>query len=787
MNFLLELLEAIGLVTAAVERHVSDVGDNADDGSEKTPYRTIAHALTATATERAGKRLVLKLHGTLIESVTLPSHVSLQGAAGPATLTAAATGPAVTIVGTAASPATDVTLSDLVVKGAGAYNGDGGAVLIQFADHVTLERCELRESQAGRGGGLAILSSTAVTVRSCQVHDNTAGTPATSLAGADIGPLDGITLPTGHGNGGGIFVRDSDAEISKCEVFENQAILAGGGIAISNDARAASVVTVLDCEITRNQVPHPPLSALGVKMSIKRADVGDPVRDKFNNAIVAIGGLFSSSSDPDKLVALLHGLNFESGLGGGIAVRNASAIRIAKCHIGVTGAGVEGANRARRGAGISCYIGAYPTIEDNELANNVAGGDGGAIAVDQFDPVLPPGTTSAFGISAIGMVARKPIALNRNRIHDNHALEDGGGVYGSGHVQLAVKGGSVRSNRSAQDGGGLRATYASNLYVEGVTIANNESNVVGTESDAGGGVSARNANVTLQDCELTGNVANHFAGGAVYFASMWEGGIETTLGFPHRVANKHSTFDQMMEAPTAYDFHTRVLRLINCRGSGNTAQGDSGAGGFLYAVRSAEPAAGGGILGGGEAMWVDVEGAKTAIGANASEYTKAGMRKRGNVVIELSGKVAGSPPVPEDRVWIGPEIAAGAIAQPTPATPAPQARALVVMLDTDATHDESRLAWAGTGYSFGSVPSITAVTPATASTAGGTVLTISGAGFEDNMTALVGGAAAPVTSHSASSLVVTCPPGPPGPADVTVTSSSGARVAAAAAVTLVAP
>ena len=783
MNLLLELLEAIGLVTPAVERHVSDVGDDADDGSKKAPYRTIAHALADPAGLPAGQRLVLRLHGTLTESVTLPAHVTLRG---PATLAASGTGPAVKIAGTSASHVTDVALSNLVLKGAGAYTDDGGAVLVSFADQVTLERCEMASSQAGRGGGLAILSSTGVTVRGCQVHDNSAGTPGTTLAGAGVG-LTGITVPTGHGHGGGIFVCDSDAEIRGCDVYENQAILAGGGIAISNDAQPGATVQLIDCQVTCNQVSHPPLGALAAKVSIKRADVGDPVLDKFSGLITAIGGAISSSADVNKLVALLHGLNFESGLGGGISLRNTTASRISKCYVGATRAAVEGANRARRGAGISCYIGAYPTIEDSEIANNVAGIDGGGVGIDQFDPILPPPTTTQFGVSAIPIVVREWVSLNRNRIHDNSALEDGGGVYGSGNVQLAVKGGSVTGNRSGQDGGGMRATYASNLYAEGVTIANNQSNVVGTESDAGGGVSARNAAVTLKDCELTGNVANHFAGGAVYFASMWEGGIDSTLGIPFRVANRHSTFDQMME--TAYGFHTRVLRLINCHGSGNTAQGDSGAGGFLYAVRSAEPASAGGILGGGEPMWVDIEGPGTDIGPNASQYTKSAMRKRGNVVIELSGTFDPATLVPLDRVWVGPDIPTGAIAQSTPSTPVPaQARALVVMLDRDSTHDFSKLTWDGVAYSFGAVPTVTGVTPTTASTAGGTGLTIAGTGLsDDNIAVLLGNTAATINSHTATSISVTSPAGPPGAADLTVISPSGARATLAAAVTLAAP
>ncbi len=717
---------------------------------------------------------MITLQGTLVENVILPSNVSLRG---PATLTAKSDGPAVTI-GSAAAGATrttDVLVQNLVLSGSGAYTGDGGVVLVQAADRVTVQGCELRDSQAGRGGGLALLGSTAVAVRDCKIHDNTAGTPATTLAGAHIRPVTGIALPTSHGNGGGIFTCDTDAEITGCDVLENQAILAGGGIAIANDQRAGAVVLVRDCQITCNQVSHPPFGPLGAAVPIKRADIGDPVSDAFR------GGVVSDASLP-QLVALLHGLNFESGLGGGISIRNANAVTVSGCSIGVTRARVAAGNRARSGGGISCYIGGYPTIENNEIANNVVGGDGGGIAIDQFDPLLPLGTASVFGVNAIPMVPRRTIVVNGNRIHDNMALEDGGGVYCTGNVQLAVKGGVVTRNQSVEDGGGVRATYASNLYMEGVAITNNQCNVDGSGSDAGGGVSSRNSCVTLKDCELSGNVTNNFAGGAVYFAAMWEGGIEG-LVIPSRVANKESTFDAIMAG--AFGFHTRVLRLIDCHGSGNQALGDRGAGGFLYAVRSAD-AGPDRILGGGEPMWVDIEGAKTSIGSNTSMHSANGMRKRGNVVIELSNTRVGATLEPQDRVWIGPEVAT--IAQSTPATPvASQARALVVMVDTDPSHDTSQLTWGGAGYNFGRTPTITAVAPAAASTAGGTALTISVTKFEDGMTVLVGGASAALGAHTATTLTVTSPPGPAGPADVTVISPSGARATRAAAVTLATP
>jgi hypothetical protein len=112
MNLLLELLQAIGLASPAVERHVSATGDNADDGSAKTPYRTIKHAIDANAARPAGQELAITLHGALTESVTVPSNVTLEGVRGAggvagATLTAAATGPAITITGNGAGRVTE--------------------------------------------------------------------------------------------------------------------------------------------------------------------------------------------------------------------------------------------------------------------------------------------------------------------------------------------------------------------------------------------------------------------------------------------------------------------------------------------------------------------------------------------------------------------------------------------------------------------------------------------------------------------------------------------------------
>jgi hypothetical protein len=775
------ILQALGLVDVGIERYVSDTGDDTEDGSELTPYRTNPRALADAAGLAAGERLVVRVSGAIpfVESLTLPSHVWLEGAV---EVQAAVPGPAIAIAGTAAAHVEDVQLRDLRIRGAGPYVGNGGAVRVQLADGVTLDGCELYESVAGRGGGLAVIDSTAVVVRDCRVHDNTAGTPASALAGADIGLS--MTLPAGDGHGGGIYLRDSDAEVVGCDVSENQAILFGGGIAVRNQARPAAAVRIADCQLTCNQVSHGAFpAALGAVATCTRADMGDPVLAGFHDPNPLI-----TDEDERNVVSLLHGMNFESGLGGGIAVRMATdSTRIERCRIGVTRTGREGANRARRGGGIALYIGASPRIEDNEIASNLAGGDGGGIVIDLFDPILPPGEATAFGITAIPMVPRAPIAIERNHVHDNRAVEDGGGLYATGAGRPMIRGGTFERNLAGENGGGLRATYATQLHLEGVVIRDNQSNVVAVAADreGGGGVAARNATVHLQDCTLTGNRANAFAGGAVYFVSAWEGGFDGTL-FPGPVVNERNRFDRIMEG--AFGFRTRVLRVVNCRASGNEALGQSGAGGFLYAVRSPAAAPDGGVLGGAEAMWVSIEGPRTAIGANVSEHDREGMRKRGNVAIELSGLTVGTSLVPQDRVSISPELAAGAIAPSTPATPAATARAVVVMRDANAANDAALTPWPGPpGFVHGPAPTVTGVSPATASTAGGTALTVTGTGFETGLTVLVADRPATFVSNTATQVVVTTPAGPAGPAAVTVIGPSGARATLAGALTLRTP
>jgi hypothetical protein len=764
-----EVLESLlGLVGSDEERHVSDVGEDSYEGTETEPLRTITAALAVAATLPVGQRLVVRLHGTtpFSESLIVPSNVTIVG---PGTILAASPGPAARIAGTAAAPRSEVVLRDLTLKGLSPYSDMGGAVRIEHADDVKLERCVLSDSRAGRGAGIAVLESTRVVLEKCVLRDNQTNLTALEV---DIVPPT-LGFPTGDGHGGGAFVRDSDVRFDGCDVINNRALYAGGGVAVANQARWDAAVEFVDCEITANQLSHLPLTPLGTLWAAiaPPSDMGDPIREVFRATLVP-------EDDELKLLANSHGMNYESGLGGGISLRLTTQNTVIRgCRIGITRSGTASPNLARRGGGVHCYVGAFPTIEDSTIAFNASGGDGGGIGADYFDPFIPGGATR-FGISAIAMIPRRALVLNRNVIQGNQSLEDGGGLYVTGSGRPEITGGIFKENRAGEHGGGIRVTYATHLHARGVRFERNAANVFdkepGGDSEGGGALSARNSDVLLEDCELVLNRVFGFAGGAIYYRSSFEGGVGPT----GLIADEHGMFDEIQE--TAFGYHDRSLRLVDCRAEDDRALGARGAGGFLYALRSPD-VVGAKIHGGAERMFVSIEGDRTDVKACTSEYDRApvGTRKRGAVVIELSGHATGG--MPDDRVAIGREVAA--IAQ---STPAPDQRALVVMPDANAANDKRRATYAGGGFVHGPAPTLTAVDKTIVAAAGGTRVQVTGSGFETGMRAWVGGRAATVAGSTATTIDFDVPTGPSGPADLVVALPSGAQAVLPAALRLVA-
>lgn len=90
------------------------------------------------------------------------------------------------------------------------------------------------------------------------------------------------------------------------------------------------------------------------------------------------------------------------------------------------------------------------------------------------------------------------------------------------------------------------------------------------------------------------------------------------------------------------------------------------------------------------------------------------------------------------------------------------------------TNPDGQSGTLASAFTYAAPPTFTSLTPTSGSTAGGTVVTISGSGFVTGMRVTFSGVAATVTSTTATSLRVTTPAaGSPGPVTVTVTNPPG--------------
>ncbi|MGI8426033.1 MAG: hypothetical protein ACR2M4_05440 [Actinomycetota bacterium] len=335
-------------------------------------------------------------------------------------------------------------------------------------------------------------------------------------------------------------------------------------------------------------------------------------------------------------------------------------------------------------------------MEGNIIAFNLASDDGGGIAIDQFDPFLPRRQATFLGFRRDAFVPRRPIRLVDNRIRFNRCIEDGGGIYATGNpiLELSGRGTVIEGNRAGENGGGIRISYAARLTVTDGTLRENQCNVIGTEREGGGGIAARNSQIRLNNSELSQNVANNFAGGAIFCTSAFEGGFDEG-GF---IANRFGQFDEIMRDD--YGFGVRHYQFENCGGRDNEATGpagdSSGAGGFMYCVR----------VDGDLHIDVSIRGAGTAVGQKSSTFERNGNRdKRGNVVLELSGRQRSGRP--EDRVFIAgdvPSVASGGIVN---STPTPDNHPVVVLRGPGQPIDRPTTF----PYFFGSPPNITDVQP----------------------------------------------------------------------------
>ena len=121
---------------------------------------------------------------------------------------------------------------------------------------------------------------------------------------------------------------------------------------------------------------------------------------------------------------------------------------------------------------------------------------------------------SAYGVGA-GIYNEGTLTMNNCIVKENVAIGGGGGVH-SEKGTLTINGGEIKNNSSNNKGGGVRVKK--NATITGCAI---KDNILAKKeaNDGGGFYSDKGSNVTLIDCEISGNNAERWGGGIYVIGS----------------------------------------------------------------------------------------------------------------------------------------------------------------------------------------------------------------------------------------------------------------------------
>ena len=258
-----------------------------------------------------------------------------------------------------------VTLRGLVLQGGGP-EPTGGAIRVVDGGALTLERCEVRDSEASFGGGISF----EVTAQGTLIDSIVSGNSATTRAGGIDAPTAGTltlirtTVEGNHsdGDGGGIFAP-STVTIESSTVSGNTADDVGGGIHIPS-----GTTTIVDSSIVGNEAATTG-GGVGVAgtLILRRSFVGA------NESVHGAGIFFFAVGSGLEVESSTFSLNTATGSGGGLYIDGPPGL----VHISSATVAINVANSDGMGSGLGggIYITggaspALPTLRNTILANN---------------------------------------------------------------------------------------------------------------------------------------------------------------------------------------------------------------------------------------------------------------------------------------------------------------------------------------------------------------------------------------------------------------------------------
>jgi len=379
---------------------------------------------------------------------------------------------------------------------------DGGAIDVENGS-LFISDSTFFNNQADDDGGVMRVNDSNITITNSVLRNNIAidcGGALYVLAGSTVADIsDSIIITNSGDDGGGIWwYSDSNLTIRSSIINANEAVKDdGGGIY----ATGSDLILLDDVEMLSN----------------KAKDDG--------------GGILAKSGQKVRLIDCDIRLNYAdsdgntNGNGGGVAVKINAEVEIIAQNKNVN----IGANSALKGGGIyvedtNSFVNLVSTSGYQvAMLNNVAAGDGGAVAVfdeaefNAIDCVFEENDSAGHGgaiyVSNATAIVRGEIAGDYaaqlpSSVLINNFASGGGGSYGGavyvdrGYAELYNT--AIISN-SAERGGGAYAYY-SEIYFENVLFSKNNASIL-SDADA---VSAfgGTANIRFNYCTIANNAKN---------------------------------------------------------------------------------------------------------------------------------------------------------------------------------------------------------------------------------------------------------------------------------------
>ncbi|HDR73582.1 MAG TPA: PGF-pre-PGF domain-containing protein [Methanoculleus sp.] len=462
---------------AAADWYVSTTGDDGNNGSFASPWRTITYAVEENASVADGDTIHLAAGAYEEWGITLGKNLTLSGEGAGSTIIDGL-GTSCTNGGVLRAHDVIVSLEGLTIQH-GSATHLGGGVYASESD-LTIADCCITNNTAGAHGGGIYLDQGSLTVTGSDISGNTAENEWSGEA---------IVAALGRG---GIGVYDATVAIIGTTIGGNHALEGnrpwlGGGI-----SQRGGTLTMTDSTLSGNTAGRgggihlADVTAEVTACTIEENRVSYTFDDVFTGGG---GGMFLQGGSLALVDSTLRG-NFAMYYGGGIHAADGTVL-ISDCVI------ADNYVDYSHGGGVSQVEGTLEIL-GGTIENNYAGGYGGGVRCKYVDSFTLSGTSveQNSGMYGGGVYQEHGTAvLTDTLLSNNSATYSGGGVCQDDGT-MTVSGSIIDRNTAGYYAGGVYQMAAGGtLALTGSTITDN------TAQYGGWGVHSRGT-VTIANCIL---------------------------------------------------------------------------------------------------------------------------------------------------------------------------------------------------------------------------------------------------------------------------------------------